>query len=116
VVRVKRGNIARKRRRRVLRRAKGFRGSLGKLFRPAKQAVTMALKYATRARKEKKRSMRALWISRINIASREHGLTYGKLIHGLKKAKVAVDRKMLADLALRDKEAFAKLAELAKAA
>ena len=113
MVRVKRGNVARKRRKKVFKRAKGFRGSLRKVFRPAKQAVTKALKHSTRARKERKRSTRALWITRINIASREHGLTYGKLIHGLKKANVSVDRKILSDLAVNDKAAFAKLVETA---
>lgn len=114
MVRVKRGFVSRKKRKKLFKRTKGFRGALRKVVKPAKQAVTKALKHATRARKERKRTIRALWITRINIASREHGLTYSKLINGLKKAKVSVDRKILADLAVSDKAAFGKIAEIAK--
>ena len=114
MVRVKRGNVSRKRRKKLFKKAKGFRGSLKRVFKPAKQAVTKAMKHSTRARKERKREIRGLWITRINIASREHGLTYSKLMNGLKNAKVAVDRKILSDIAVSDKAAFGKLVEIAK--
>lgn len=115
MVRTKRGFVARNRRRKLLKRAKGFRGSLSKLFRPAKQAVIRAMAYATAHRRKRKGDMRALWITRINAAARQYGLTYGRLIDGLKKSKILIDRKMLAELAVRDRDAFKKLAEKAKA-
>ncbi len=114
MVRVKRGYVARRRRRKLLRRAKGFRGSLRKLFRPAKQAVIKALRYATRDRKRRKREMRKLWIARIAIAAKERGLSYNKFMRGLKKAGISLDRKNLADLAVSDPEAFSKLIEMIK--
>jgi large subunit ribosomal protein L20 len=114
MVRVKRGSVARKRRRKLLKRAKGFRGSLSKLFRPAHQAVIRAMSYATVHRKLRKRDMRSLWITRINAAARELGISYGNLMGGLKKAKIDVDRKILADLAVNDSETFKKIIEIVK--
>jgi len=114
MVRVKRGNVARNSRKKLLHRAKGFRGSLHRLFRPARQAVIRAMSYATVHRRTRKRDMRALWITRINAVAREFGLTYGKLINGLKVAKILVDRKILAELAVNDKETFKKLVDIAK--
>jgi large subunit ribosomal protein L20 len=116
MVRVKRGNVARNRRRKLLKRAKGFRGSLKRLFRPSKQAVIRAMDYATKHRRKRKGDMRSLWITRINAAIRPLGLTYGRFINRLKMAKVAVDRKTLADLAVIHPETFKKLAEKIKAA
>jgi large subunit ribosomal protein L20 len=116
MVRVKRGSVARKRRKKLLKRAKGFRGSLGKLFRPSHQAVIRAMSYATAHRRKRKGDFRALWIARINAALRELGLTYGKFINGLKKANILINRKILAELAVKDKESFRKLAEKVKQA
>jgi len=113
--RVKRGFKARQRRNNVLKLAKGYRGARSKLFRSATEAVDRALNYAFRDRRVKKRDFRALWITRINAASRINGLSYSKLIHGLKTAKVEIDRKVLADLAVSDPAGFTKLADLAKA-
>ena len=113
--RVKRGFKARRRRNKVLKLAKGFRGARSKLFRSATEAVDRALNYAYRDRKVKKRDFRVLWITRINAASRLNGLSYSKLIHGLKKACVEIDRKVLADLAVSDPSGFAEIATLAKA-
>jgi large subunit ribosomal protein L20 len=113
--RVKRGFKARQRRNKVLKLAKGYRGARSKLFRSATEAVDRALNYAFRDRRVKKRDFRALWITRINAASRINGLSYSKLIHGLKAAKVEIDRKVLADLAVSDPTGFAELAGLAKA-
>lgn len=115
MVRVKRGFVARHRRKKLLKRAKGFRGSLSKLFRPAHQAVIRAMSYATAHRRKFKGDMRALWIVRINAAVRPLGLTYGEFMHGLKKAKVLIDRKMLAELAVRNHDVFKKLVDTAKA-
>jgi len=112
--RVKRGFKARQRRNKVLKLAKGFRGARGKLFRSATEAVDRSLKYAFRDRRAKKRDFRALWIVRINAASRINGLSYSKMIHGLKGAKVEIDRKVLADLAVSDPAGFTELARLAK--
>lgn len=114
MVRVKRGYRARRRRKKVFRRTKGFRGSLHKLYRPAKQAYIKALKYSTRDRRGRKREMRTLWIARINAAARLQGLSYSKFISGLRKAKVSLDRRTLSELAISDSSAFAKLAEVAK--
>ncbi|MFH1709921.1 MAG: 50S ribosomal protein L20 [bacterium] len=116
MVRVKRGFVARKRRKKLLKRAKGFRGSLSKLFRPSKQAVIRAMSYATAHRRKRKGDMRALWIIRINIAARQCGLTYGRFMNGLKKANILIDRKMLAEMAVNDSIAFKKLVESIKAA
>lgn len=113
--RVKRGFKARQRRNKVLKLAKGYRGARSKLFRSATEAVDRALNYAFRDRKVKKRDFRALWITRINAASRNNGLSYSKLIHGLKQASVEIDRKVLADLAVSDPAGFAEIATLAKA-
>ena len=113
--RVKRGVTARARHKKVLAKAKGFRGRRGNVFRVAKQAVMKAGQYAYRDRRAKKREFRALWIARINAASREAGLTYSKFMAGLKKAAIDIDRKVLADLAVRDKPAFSRIVEQAKA-
>ncbi len=113
--RVKRGFKARQRRNKVLKLAKGYRGARSKLFRSATEAVDRALNYAFRDRRVKKRDFRALWITRINAAARINGLSYSKLIHGLKTAKVEIDRKVLADLAVSDPQGFAQIASLAKA-
>ena len=113
--RVKRGFKARQRRNKVLKLAKGYRGARSKLFRSATEAVDRALNYAFRDRRVKKRDFRALWIIRINAAARINGITYSKLIHGLKLAKVEIDRKVLADLAVSDPAGFAKVAGLATA-
>jgi large subunit ribosomal protein L20 len=113
--RVKRGFKARQRRNKVLKLAKGYRGARSKLFRSATEAVDRALNYAFRDRRVKKRDFRALWITRINAAARINGLSYSKLIHGLKTAKVEIDRKVLADLAVSDPRGFAEIASLAKA-
>ena len=113
--RVKRGFKARQRRNKVLKLAKGYRGARSKLFRSATEAVDRALNYAFRDRRVKKRDFRALWIIRINAAARINGITYSRLIHGLKLAKVEIDRKVLADLAVSDPSGFAKVAGLATA-
>ncbi len=112
--RVKRGVAARKRRNRVLNEAKGYYGARSRLFKTAREAVEKAWRYAYRDRKQRKRVFRALWISRINAAAREHDLSYSRLIHGLKLAGVEVDRKILAQLAVSDPKAFGELADLAK--
>jgi len=112
--RVKRGVAARKRRNRVLHEAKGYYGARNRLFKTAREAVERAWRYAYRDRKQRKRVFRALWITRINAAAREHGLSYSRLIHGLKLAGVEVDRKILAQLAVSDPKAFGELADLAK--
>jgi large subunit ribosomal protein L20 len=113
--RVKRGVIARARHKKVLNAAKGYRGRRKNVYRVAKQAVMKAGQYAYRDRRQKKRQVRTLWIARINAGSRECGLTYSRFMNGLKKAAIEVDRKVLADLAVFDKPAFAKFVELAKA-
>jgi len=112
--RVKRGVAARKRRNRVLEQAKGYYGARSKLLKTAREAVEKGWRYAYRDRKQKKRTFRALWITRINAAAREHGLSYSRLINGLKRANVEVDRKILAQLAVTDPKAFGELADLAK--
>lgn len=113
--RVKRGVTAHAKHKKVLDKAKGYYGARRKAYRVAKQAVTKAGQYAYRDRRQRKRQFRALWIVRINAAARENGLSYSRLIDGLRKANVEVDRKVLADLAVFDKVAFAALAEQAKA-
>ena len=112
--RVKRGFKARQRRNKVLKLAKGYRGARSKLFRSATEAVDRALNYAFRDRRVKKRDFRALWITRMNAAARVNGLSYSKLIHGLKTANVEIDRKVLADLAVSDPRGFSEIAALAK--
>ncbi len=114
--RVKRGVVARARRKKVLKQAKGYYGQRSRSFRVAKQAVIKAGQYAYRDRRQKKRQFRSLWIVRINAQAREHGLTYARFMSGLKKAEIELDRKVLADLALNEKEAFGALAERAKEA
>lgn len=113
--RVKRGVTARARHKKVLSQAKGYRGRRKNVFRVAKQAVIRAGQYAYRDRRQRKRTFRALWIVRINAAARECGLSYSRLMNGLNKAGVELDRKVLADIAVFDKPAFAALAEQAKA-
>ena len=107
--RVKRGVTARARHKKVLALAKGFRGRRGNVYRIAKQAVMRAGQYAYRDRRNKKRVFRALWIARINAAAREHGLSYSVFINGLSKASIGLDRKVLAELAVNDKPAFAAI-------
>jgi len=114
--RVKRGVAARAKHKKVLGEAKGYYGARSKVYRVAKQAVIKAGQYAYRDRRQKKRQFRALWIARINAEARECGISYSRLINGLNLASVEIDRKVLADLAVHDKEAFAALAEQAKAA
>ncbi|MBD1874711.1 50S ribosomal protein L20 [Nodosilinea sp. FACHB-131] len=113
MARVKRGNVARKRRNKILKLAKGFRGSHSKLFRTANQQVMKALRYAYRDRRNRKRDFRRLWITRINAASRMHGLSYSQLIGQLKKANIDINRKMLAQMAVLDPDGFAKVVEVA---
>ncbi|MBI5657870.1 MAG: 50S ribosomal protein L20 [Geobacter sp.] len=113
--RAKRGFKARQRRNKVLKLAKGYRGARSKLFRSATEAVDRALNYAFRDRRVKKRDFRALWITRINAAARTNGLSYSRLIHGLKLANVGIDRKVLADLAVTDPRGFTEIANVAKA-
>jgi large subunit ribosomal protein L20 len=115
MARVKRGVTAHARHKKVLERASGYRGRSSTTFRAALQRVEKALQYAYRDRRNRKRDFRALWIARINAAAREHGMTYSVFMNGLKKAAVAVDRKVLADIAVLDKAAFGKFVERAKA-
>ena len=115
MARVKRGVVARRRHKKVLSRAKGYYNARRKVFRVAKQAVTKALQYAYIGRKQKKRQFRALWIVRINAGARQFGLSYSRLMNGLKKAGIVVDRKVLADIAVHDIKAFGALADKAKA-
>ncbi|MDA0269136.1 MAG: 50S ribosomal protein L20 [Cyanobacteria bacterium] len=116
MARVKRGNVARKRRKKVLKLAKGFRGSHSKLFRIANQQVMKALRYAYRDRRNRKRDFRRLWITRINAAARQEGLSYSKLIGQLKKANIDINRKMLAQMAILDPTGFSKVVEVARKA
>ena len=116
MARVKRGVTAKARHKKVLGKAKGYYGARSKLFKTAKQAVIKAGQYAYRDRRQRKRQFRQLWITRINAAARLHGLSYSRLINGLKKADIALDRRVLADLAVHDKPAFAAVVEQAKAA
>jgi large subunit ribosomal protein L20 len=113
--RVKRGVTARARHKKILKQAKGYRGRRKNVFRVAKQAVIKAGQYAYRDRRQRKRQFRALWIARINAAARECGLSYSRFINGLSKAGVELDRKVLADIAVFDKAAFAALADKARA-
>lgn len=114
--RVKRGVTARARHKKVIAAAKGYRGRRGNVFRVAKQAVMRAGQYAYRDRRNKKRTFRALWITRINAATREHGVSYSTFIAGLKKAAIELDRKVLADMAVNDKAGFAAIVSQAKSA
>jgi len=115
-MRIKRGVTRHRRHKKILKQAAGYRGSRGKLIRPARLAVEKGLLYAYRDRRQKKRQFRRLWVVRINAAARENGLSYSKLVNGLKRAGVVVDRKILAELAIADPKAFADLAEVAKQA
>lgn len=112
-MRVKRGYKARRRRNKILKLAKGFRGGRSRLFRTATDSVDKALMYAYRDRKVRKRDFRSLWIARINAAARMSDLNYSRFIHGLKKANIQLDRKVLAELAVSDPEAFSQIARLA---
>lgn len=116
MARVKRGVTAHAKHKKVLKAAKGYYGRRKNTIRVAKQAVEKALQYNFRDRKNKKRTFRALWIQRINAAAREHGLTYGRFIDGLTKAGIEVDRKVLADIAVKDNAAFKTLVDQAQAA
>lgn len=116
MARVKRGVIAKARHKKVLRQAKGYYGARSRTYKVAKQAVIKAGQYAYRDRRQRKRQFRALWITRINAAARMNGLSYSRLINGLKRAEIEVDRKVLADIAVHDQEAFSAIAEAAKEA
>ncbi len=113
--RVKRGVTAKARHRKVLKQAKGYYGARSRVYRVAKQAVIKAGQYAYRDRRQRKRQFRQLWIVRINAAARECGISYSRFMNGLSKASIDIDRKVLADLAVHDKDAFAELAKLAQA-
>ncbi|MCK7549583.1 50S ribosomal protein L20 [Marinobacter koreensis] len=115
MARVKRGVVARRRHKKIMNQAKGYYGARSRVFRVAKQAVIKAGQYAYRDRRNRKRAFRALWISRINAGARANGLSYSRLIAGLKKANVEIDRKVLADLAMNEQQAFAAVVEKAKA-
>ncbi len=112
--RVKRSVAARKRKNRILKAAKGYYGTRHRLLKTAREAVEKGWKYAYRDRKQRKRDFRGLWIARINAAAREHGISYSRFMFGLKEAGVEVDRKVLAEIAVRDPQAFGELADLAK--
>ena len=116
MARVKRGVQANRRHKKILKRAKGYYGARSRVYRVAVQAVTKAGQYAYRDRRNKKRTFRRLWIARINAGARLNGLSYSRLINGLKKANIAIDRRVLADIAMHDAVAFAALAEKAKGA
>lgn len=116
MARVKRGNVARKRRKKILKMAKGYRGSHSKLFRTANQQVMKALRYAYADRRKRKRDFRRLWITRINAAARLHGMSYSQLIGNLKKADIQINRKMLAQIAVLDPASFGKVVEMASQA
>ena len=114
MARVKRGVTSHRRHKRLMQDAEGRKGTKSRLVKPAREALLHALAYATRDRKQRKRQMRQLWIIRINAAARQNGLTYGQFVAGLKKADVQIDRKILADLAVRDAATFGRIVELAK--
>ena len=114
MARVKRGVAAHKRHKRLLQAAEGRRGTRSKLIRPAREALLHAMAYSYVGRKQRKRQLRNLWVVRLNAAARQNGLTYGRLINGLKAAGVALDRKVLADIAVRDAATFARIAEVAR--
>ena len=115
MARVKRGVTSHKRHKRLLNAAEGRRGTRSKLIKPAREALLHAMAYAYAGRKQRKRQLRALWIVRLNAAARQNGLTYSAFISGLKKAGVVLDRKVLADIAVRDAATFASIAEVARA-
>ncbi len=112
--RVKRGVVARRRKNRILKAAKGYRGARSRLLKTAREAVEKGWKYSYRDRKQRKRQFRSLWIARINAAAREHDISYSRFMRGLAQAGVEIDRKVLAELAISDPKAFGSLAELAK--
>jgi len=114
--RVKRGVVAKARHKKILKKAKGYYGARSKLYKTARQAVTKSGQYAYRDRRQRKRQFRALWIARINAAARLHELSYSRFINGLKRAEIEIDRKIMADIAVHDPDAFGVLAEQAKAA
>lgn len=114
MARVKRGTVARRKHRTIIERAKGYRFSRKLLFKPANEAVLHSLAYAFRDRRQRKRDFRKLWVVRINAAARQGGLPYNRFMHGLRQAGVEIDRKVLADLAVRDSGSFARLVEVAK--
>ena len=114
MVRVKRGNVARKRRKKILQLAKGYQGAHSRLFRVANQQVMKALRYSYVGRKKKKRMFRKIWITRINAASRANGLSYSRLIHNLKKSNIELNRKMLAQIAVLDSKTFNQLINTSK--
>ena len=114
MARVKRGVTAHARHMRLLQDAEGRKGTRSRLVKPAREALLHALAYATRDRKQRKRQMRGLWIVRINAAVRSQGMTYGRFIEGLKKADIEIDRKILADIAVRDAGTFTRIVDLAK--
>jgi len=116
MARVKRGVIAHRRHKKILKKAKGYYGARSRVFRVAKQAVIKAGQYAYRDRRQRKRQFRALWIARINAAARLNGLSYSRFIAGMKKASIEIDRKVLADLAVHEQAAFSAVVEKAKAA
>src|SRR4051794_15352966 len=116
MARVKRGVTAHRRHKRLHEDTSGFKGTKSRLVKPAREALLHALAYATRDRKQRKRQMRELWVIRINAAARQNGITYGRFVAGLKKADIELDRKILADLAVRDATTFARLAEVARGA
>ena len=116
MARVKRGNVLRKRHKKILKLAKSFIGARSRIFKVANIAVMIALKYKYADRRNKKRFMRRLWITRINAAARINGLSYSRLTNALKKANITINRKMLADVAVKDAAAFTKIVEVAKAA
>ncbi len=114
MARVKRGVTAHRRHKRLLRAAEGRRGTKSRLVRPAREALLHAMAYAYIGRKQRKRQMRQLWVVRLNAAARQHGLTYGRFISGLKTAGIALDRKVLADIAVRDSATFTRIVEVAR--
>src|SRR6186713_1237711 len=116
MARVKRGVTSHKRHKRLMQDAEGRKGTKSRLVKPAREALLHAMAYATRDRKQRKRQMRELWIVRINAAARQNGMTYGRFISGLKRADIQIDRKILADLAVRDAATFGRIVELAKGA
>ncbi len=116
MARVKRGVVARARHKKILAKAKGYYGARSRVLRVAKQAVIKAAQYAFRDRRQRKREFRSLWIVRVNAAARSHGMSYSTFMNGLKKAAIEIDRKILADIAVHDKAAFAALVDCAKKA
>ena len=116
MARVKRGVTAHRRHKRLLNDAEGRKGTRSRLVKPAREALLHALAYATRDRKARKRDMRQLWVIRINAGARAHGVAYGAFVHGLKKADIALDRKILADIAVRDDATFGRIVEVARGA